>query len=105
MRWAIIGFTQLSGEQIHESWEKLKKLLRKYPHHGLSKWQIIQAFYKDLGDQYRQMVDTSCGGAFMSKSEDEVYTLFEILSENSINYTSLSSYERSIPHQKWIKIF
>ena len=41
----------------------------------------------------------------MSKSENEAYTLFETLSENSINYTSLSSYERSIPHQKWTEIF
>ena len=32
----------------------------------------------------------------MSKSEDEAYDLFEMLSENSINHASLSSYERSI---------
>ena len=68
-------------------------------------WQIVQTFYEGLKDQYRYMVDTSCGGAFMSKSEDEIYVLFEILSENLINHASLSSYERSIPHQKWIEIF
>ena len=51
------------------------------------------------------MVDASCGGAFMSKSEDEAYTLFEILSKNSINHASLPSYERSIPHQKRTEIF
>ena len=32
----------------------------------------------------------------MSKSEDEDYDLFEMLTENSINHTSLSSYERTI---------
>ena len=41
----------------------------------------------------------------MSKSEDEAYIMFEILSENSINHASLSSYERSIPHQKQTEIF
>ena len=41
----------------------------------------------------------------MSKSKDEAYTLFETLSENSINHASLSSYERSIPYQKQTKIF
>ena len=46
------------------------------------------------------MVDVSCGGAFMSKSEDKAYDLFEILSENSINHASLSSYERSIEASK-----
>ena len=57
-------------------------------------------FPTDLGDQYRQMVDASYGGTFMSKSEDEAYDLFESLSENSINYTLLSSYEGLILHQK-----
>ena len=94
MRRAITEFAHLSDEQIHELWEILKKLLKKYPHHGLSKWQIVHTFYEDLEDQYRQMVNTSYGGTFMSKSEDEVYDLFEILSKNSINHASLSSYER-----------
>ena len=51
------------------------------------------------------MVDASCGGIFISKSEDEAYILFEILSENSINHASLSSYERLIPYQKWAGIY
>ena len=38
MRRAITGFAQLPNEQIHESWERLKELLKKYLHHGLSKW-------------------------------------------------------------------
>ena len=100
MRRTITGFTQSLGELIHESWERLKELLRKCPHYSLSKWQIVQAFYEGLTEQYRQMVDASCGGAFMSKSEDEAYDLFEMLSENSINHASLSSYERSIGASK-----
>ena len=51
------------------------------------------------------MMDASCGGAFMSKSEDEAYVLFETLSENSINHASLCSYERSIPHQKRVGVY
>ena len=56
----------------------------------------MQAFYEGLDDQVRQIIDASYGGAFMSKSEDGVYDLFEMLSENSINHTSLSSYEKTI---------
>ena len=36
----------------------------------------------------------------MSRSEDEAYDLFEMLSENSINHASLSSYERSVGPSK-----
>ena len=96
LRRAITRFAQLPNEQIHESWEWLKELLKKCPYHELSKWQIVQAFYEGLDDQVRQIVDASCGGVFMSRSEDEAYDLFEMLSENSINHASLSSYERTI---------
>ena len=51
------------------------------------------------------MVDASCGGAFMSKSEDEAYDLFEMLSENSINHALLSSYERSIGASKRARVY
>ena len=41
----------------------------------------------------------------MSKSEDESYDLFEMLSENSINHASLSSCERSIGASKWAGVY
>ena len=65
----------------------------------------MQVFYEGLDDQVRQIIDASCGGAFMRKSEDEVYDLFEMLSENSINHASLSSYERTIGPSKWTKMY
>jgi hypothetical protein len=34
------------------------------------------------------MVDASCGGTFMLKSEDDAWTLFENLGENSLHYAS-----------------
>ena len=41
----------------------------------------------------------------MSKSEDEAYDLFEMLSENSINHVSLSSYERTMGTTKWARVY
>ncbi|MQM10725.1 hypothetical protein Taro_043622 [Colocasia esculenta] len=105
MRRAITGFSQHSGELMHESWERLKELLRKCPHHGLSRWQIVKAFYEGLTESNRQMVDASCGGAFMTKSEDETYNLFDTLSENSINHASLHSYERALGPVKKTRLY
>jgi hypothetical protein len=34
------------------------------------------------------MVDASCGGTFMMKSEDDAWTLFDNLSNNSIQHAS-----------------
>ena len=67
--------------------------------------KFVQTLNERLTNNYRQMVDASCGGAFMSKSEDERYDLFEMLSENSISHTSLSSYERMVGSSKWVGLY
>ncbi|MQL75221.1 hypothetical protein Taro_007589 [Colocasia esculenta] len=58
-----------------------------------------------LIESNRQMVDASCGGAFMTKSEDEAYNLFETLSENSTNHASLHSYERALGPVKKAELY
>jgi hypothetical protein len=37
-RRAITSITQYQGEPIHETWERLKDLLRSCPHHAVPKW-------------------------------------------------------------------
>jgi hypothetical protein len=54
----------------------------------IPKWQLIQCFYDGLTEPHRQMVDASCGGMFMLKSEDDVWILFENLAENSLHHSS-----------------
>ncbi|GAB2280909.1 hypothetical protein Dimus_039435 [Dionaea muscipula] len=79
----ITTFQQHSDEYLFESWERFGDLLRKYPHHAIPKWQLVQIFYFGLLPQHRQMMDASCGGSVMMKDENEVWTLFENLSDAS----------------------
>jgi hypothetical protein len=88
IRRVITSISQYEGEQLYETWERLKDLLRSCPHHAVLKWQLVQSFYEGLTEPNRQMVDASCGGTFMMKSEDETWTLFENLSNNSIQHAS-----------------
>jgi len=90
IRKTITSFSQFEGEQFHETWERLKDLLRKCPHHAVPKWQLVQCFYDGLTEPHRQMVDASCGGTFMLKSENEAWILFDNLSENSMHHASTS---------------
>jgi hypothetical protein len=46
----------------------------------------VQSFYDGLTEPYRQMVDASCGGTFMLKSEDEAWALSENLISNSVHH-------------------
>ncbi|XP_043725789.1 uncharacterized protein LOC122672368 [Telopea speciosissima] len=93
IRQAITSFSQIDGEQFHETWERLKDLIRKCPHHAVPKWRLVQCFYDGLTDRNRQMVDASCGGTFIHKSENEAWQLFETLSENSLYHVSASRTE------------
>ena len=80
---AVTGITQYKDEPFHETWERLKDLLRSCPHHAVPKWQLVQSFYDGMIESSRSMVDASCWGTFMLKSEDEAWAMFEKLSNNS----------------------
>ena len=83
IRRAITSITQYEGEPFHETWERFKDLFRSCPHHAVPKWKLVQSFYDGLIESSRGMVDASCRGTFMLKSEDEVWVMFENLSNNS----------------------
>jgi len=68
----------------------MKDFLWKCPHHVVPKWQLAQCFYDGLTEPHRQMVDASFGGMFMLKTEDDMWTLFENLAENSLHHSSSS---------------
>ncbi|KAI5680526.1 hypothetical protein M9H77_01753 [Catharanthus roseus] len=55
----------------------------------------IQSFYSGLDERNRQMVDSSCGGAFLHKTEDEAWDLFENLSDNSQQHVTSSRVGKS----------
>ena len=88
MRHAITNFTQTDGESFHEVWERFNDLIRRCPHHEILPWQLVKSFYDRIFDQYRQMIDAACGGTFFNKNKNEVWALFETLSENSQHHAS-----------------
>ena len=90
MRHAITNFTQLDGEPFHEAWERFNELIRRCLYHEILPWQLVKSFYDGIFDKYRQMIDAACGGTFFNKNEDEVWALFETLSENSQHHASSS---------------
>ncbi|CAN6455140.1 unnamed protein product [Victoria cruziana] len=52
-RRAISLFLALEGESFHQAWERMKDLLRKYPHHQIPRWQVLQDFYDGLTEAYK----------------------------------------------------
>ena len=52
----ICGIRQITGETLHEYWERLKKLCASCPHHQISEQLLIQCFYEGLLPMDRSMV-------------------------------------------------
>ena len=41
------------------------------PHHGFDTWLLVSYFYDGMSSSMKQLVETMCGGDFMSKNLEE----------------------------------
>ena len=73
----INTFGQLEGENLAEAWDRFHELLRKCPHHRLTRWMQVHTFYNGLRNTTRTMIDASAGGALMKKTTDQAYEILE----------------------------
>ena len=53
----INTFRQFEGENLAEAWERFHELLRRCPHHRLTRWMQVHTFYNGLNDSARIIVD------------------------------------------------
>ena len=79
----INTFGQLEGENLAEAWDRFHELLRKCPHHRLTRWMQVHTFYNGLRNSTRTMIDASAGGALMKKTTDQAYEILEDAATNT----------------------
>ena len=79
----IYTFKQLEKENLAEAWERFHELLRRCPHHRLTRWMQVHTFYNGLSDSTRTVIDDSTGGALMKKTTDQAYGILEDMATNS----------------------
>ena len=58
-------------------------LLRRCPHHRLTKWMQVRTFYNGLSALARTIIDASAGGALMKKTTDQAYEILEDTTTNT----------------------
>ena len=78
----INTFGQLEGENLAEAWDRFHELLRKCPHHRLTRWMQVHTFYNGLRNATRTMIDALAGGALMKKTTDQAYEILEDAATN-----------------------
>nr|GEZ97995.1 hypothetical protein [Tanacetum cinerariifolium] len=77
----IKSFRQISGEQFHKAFSRLKELLRTCPHQDVPKWELVKVFYDGLDYHNQQFVMATSGGTFFSRTMEEEWEFFEKLSK------------------------
>ena len=79
----INTFGQLEGENLAEAWDRFHELLRKCPHHRLTRWMQVHTFYNGLRITTRTTIDASTRGALMKKTTDQAYEILEDAATNT----------------------
>ena len=79
----INTFRQFKGENLAKAWDRFHELLRRCPHHRLTRWMQVHTFYNGLRDATRTVINASTGGALMKKTTDQAYEILEDTATNT----------------------
>ncbi|XP_076958958.1 uncharacterized protein LOC143634874 [Bidens hawaiensis] len=95
---ALECFRVDDDESLHAAWERFKGLLRKCPHHGLSRGLQCRTFFDALSGAQKQAVDQVAGGDFGRCTPNEALDILEKSAKKSFTYNR----PRCIPSSKGV---
>ncbi|RVW28123.1 hypothetical protein CK203_116083 [Vitis vinifera] len=79
----ISNFSAQENEKFYECWERYIEAINAFPHHGFDTWLLVSYFYDGMSSSMKQILETMCGGDFMSKNSDEAMDFLSYVSEVS----------------------
>ena len=57
--------------------------LNACPHHGFDTWLLVSYFYDGISPGMKQLLETMCGGDFLSKNPEEAFDFLNYVAEAS----------------------
>ena len=79
----IYTFAAQEGEKFYQCWERFLETIIACPHHGLDTWMLVNHFYGGISPAMRQLLETMCGGDFLSKHPEEAMEFLTYVAETS----------------------
>ena len=79
----IYTFAAHEGEKFYQCWERFLETIGACPHHGFDTWMLVNHFYGGMSPAMRQLLETMCGGDFLSKHPDEAMEFLSYVAETS----------------------
>ncbi|RVW24652.1 hypothetical protein CK203_096077 [Vitis vinifera] len=63
--------------------ERYMEAINACPHHGFDTWLLVSYFYDGMSSSMKQLLETMCGGDFMSKNPEEAMDFLSYVAEVS----------------------
>ena len=79
----ISTFSANENEKFYACWERYMEALNACPHHGFDTWLLVSYFYDGISPAMKQMLETMCGGNFLSKHPEEALDFLSYVVEAS----------------------
>ena len=89
----IYTFAAHESERFYQCWERYLKTISACPHHGFDTWMLVNHFYDGMSPSMKQLLETMCGGDFLSKNPDEAMDLLNYMAETSKGWDELNPRE------------
>ena len=79
----ITNFAAHENEKFYACWERYMETVNACPHHGFEPWLLVSYFYDGMSPSMKQLLETMCGGDFMSKGPEEAFDFLTYVAEVS----------------------
>ena len=79
----ISTFSTNENEKFYACWERYMEELNACPHHGFDTWLLVSYFYDGISSSMKQLLETFCGGDFLSKNLEEALDFLNYVAEVS----------------------
>ena len=79
----ISTFSAIKNEKFYSCWERHMEALNACPHHGFDTWLLVTYFYNGISPSMKQLLETMCGGDFLSKNPEEALDFLSYVAEAS----------------------
>ena len=79
----ISTFSANENEKFYACWERYKDSLNACPHHGFDTLLLVNYFYDGIFLAMKQLLETMCGGDFLSKHLEEALDFLGYVAEAS----------------------
>ena len=100
----IYTFAAQDGERFYQCWERFMETISACLDHGFDTWMLVNHFYDGMSPPMKQLLETMCGGDFLSKHPDEAMDFLNYVAETSKAWDEPSPREaerlRPSSHQK-----